>query len=394
MIKKRSQIKTICVQSDYLTRTDCAEKRLLRLLSFFAVSILVLLSACSPEPAELASEELLFLAWDDSGVEQLYQYNFDKEPEQLTRFAAGVQGFAPSPDGRHIALSVMGDDGSSEIWMMGRDGSAANRLHSCPMAECSNLAWAPDSRRLLFERREKAGDGAARTPVLWWLDTDTSSVLPVLEDEGQHGTFGSLSPDGQWLSYHSPEQEGLLVYNLEDGRSQFVTNEIGTKAAWRSDSRYLLLPLLDLVIIHGGEGDDHQDHEHDYQTAVHLMRLDVNTGEQLMLSGDLTVEDSAPAWSPDGERIAFGRRAPGTGAARQLWIVGADGAEARAVTDDSAINHGPPAWSADGRYLLFQQIPQDGTAANPSIWRLDVQTGEKQQLVPSGMQPAWLPPAT
>ncbi len=393
MIRKRPQINTISLQVRRVTKVCCARLRLPHVLLLLIASLSVFLTACSPDPTESTVEDLRYLGWDHLGLVQLYKIDSANKPVQLTHFGTSVLDFAPSPDGYHIALSTMGDDGGSDLWLMERDGSTPRRLYGCPGVECSNLSWAPDSRRLLFEQREVDGDGAAQTPVLWWLDTETSSVLPVLEDNSLHGAFGSLSPDGQWLSYHSPEKEGMYVYNLEDGSSQFIVNEIGTRAVWGPSGRHLLLPVLDLLIVHGDEGEDHQAHEHDYQTAVHLMRFDVNSGEQLMLGGDLSVEDGAPAWSPDGAWIAFGRRAPGTGAARQLWIMRDDGSEARAVADDPAINHGPPTWSADGRYLLFQQISQDDLAASPSIWRLDVETGEKEQLVISGMQPSWLAPS-
>ena len=377
------------------TRFVQIERRLLRLLVFFAASFIAILSldGCLLTPQRPSTEALLYLGWDDLGREQLFVRYPDEKPRQLTSFATGVRDYAPSPDGHHIALSTISDDGDSELWVMEHDGSSQTILYSCVQAECSNMVWAPDSRRLLFEQRKIGGDGSAGIPILWWLDTQSANVLPLHEDDGQHGAFGAISPDGQWLSYHSPEKEGLYIYNLENGSSQFVTNEIGTEAGWSPHSQQLVLPQLDLVIVHGEEGEDHDTHEHDYQTAVHLLRLDVNTGEQHSLSGDIAAEDSVPAWSPDGEWIAFGRRAPGTGAARQLWIMRSDGTEPRALTDDPSTNHGPPNWSTDGRYLLFQQIPQDDLASTPGIWRIDVETGEKEQLVPAGMQPTWLPPS-
>jgi TolB protein len=242
----------------------------------------------------------------------------------------------------------------------------------------------------LFEKRSIEDDGRVGTPTLWWLDTNSGEVLPLHADAGSLGAGGRLSPDSRWVSYHSPQQESLTIYNLEDGRSQTILNEIGTTAAWSPDSQYLVAPMFDLVILHGDEGEDHESHMHDYQTAVHLKLIDPESGEQTNLSGQISVEDSMPVWSPDGQWIAFGRRQPSTNTARQLWLMRSDGSEARALTDDLAINHGPPSWSADGRYLLFQQIDQNNLAADPHIWLIDVDSGEKELLALSGMQPSWL----
>jgi TolB protein len=354
-----------------------------------SILFLFVLSGCGLLPAQKDSGTILYLAWDEHGEAQLFRSD-STGVQKLTSFKTGVRDYALSPNGHYLILSSIVDSGDTELWIMGSDGSEQTLLHTCSQAECANFAWAPDSQRLLFERRELAANGIAGTPFLWWLDPETASVLPLQEDSQQHGANGRLSPDGQWLSYFSPEEEGLYIYNLNTGKSQFITNEIGAKAAWSPDSKQLVVPQLDLVILHGDEGEDHQTHGHDFQTAVHLLRIDVNSGGQQIISDDVQVEDSVPAWSPDGNWIAFGRRAIGTGAARQLWIMRPDGTGARALTDDQSINHGPPVWSADSQDLIFQQIPQDDLGSDPSIWQMDIQTGEKRELEPTGMTPSWM----
>jgi Tol biopolymer transport system component len=57
---------------------------------------------------------------------------------------------------------------------------------------------------------------------------------------------------------------------------------------------------------------------------------------------------AAPAWSPDGARLAFSVIRPGS--PPQLWIVEADGTGLRQLTGAGGYD---PAWSPDGRRLVF-----------------------------------------
>jgi len=58
-------------------------------------------------------------------------------------------------------------------------------------------------------------------------------------------------------------------------------------------------------------------------------------------------DDSQPAWSPDGERIVF-RRAGG-----KLYIMEADGSDAAQLTDGP--DDSQPAWSPDGERIVFNR---------------------------------------
>jgi dipeptidyl aminopeptidase/acylaminoacyl peptidase/CubicO group peptidase (beta-lactamase class C family) len=64
------------------------------------------------------------------------------------------------------------------------------------------------------------------------------------------------------------------------------------------------------------------------------------------------ISDSAPAWSPDGTKIAFLRAGDAETGRAQVWVLPADGGEPEQVTSLPR-GAGAPAWSPDGRKIAF-----------------------------------------
>jgi Tol biopolymer transport system component len=86
-------------------------------------------------------------------------------------------------------------------------------------------------------------------------------------------------------------------------------------------------------------------------SAIYVVRADGSGQRRLTGQGDH--EDSAPTWSPDGRRIAFGRR---TGVGWRLQVMAADGSGRRVITRRQALADAP-AWSPDGRSIAFERLP-------------------------------------
>lgn len=340
-------------------------------------------TACTPTaaPAEIA-----YIGWDDAGTAQLFVSSGASETRRLTTLGADVLNYAPNRKGDAFLLSVANGQGGSDLLLLQKRGGATRQILSCGADLCGDITWSADDRRALFERRPAAGGGHL-APELLWLEVDTGATLPVLAGAGEKAGAGRLSYDEQWLSYVSPQEEGLVIYNFADGRRKFVLNEIGTPATWSPVAAELVVPQLDLVIVHGADDEEHDAHSHDYLTAVHLLHIDLALDTTRSLSGDLNVEDSVPAWSPDGEWLAFGRRVPRTNSPRQLWVVRKDGTDARAVVMETGVDYGPPQWTPDGSGLVFQRFRQDEPQEDPSIWHLDLANGALTERVAAGMQP-------
>jgi len=105
------------------------------------------------------------------------------------------------------------------------------------------------------------------------------------------------------------------------------------------------------------------------------------------LTRDSPADESQPAFSPDGEFIAFRSERDGGG----ILVMGATGESVRRVA-----NFGyHPAWSPDGRQLLFvtQSVSDPAQRFTTSqLWALTVETGERRLLSDGdAVQPSWSP---
>ena len=76
--------------------------------------------------------------------------------------------------------------------------------------------------------------------------------------------------------------------------------------------------------------------------------------------------EQAPAWSPDGRRIAFASRDTPL-AEPEIYLMSADGSGITRLTNNPAIDRSPE-WSPDGQGIVFES-DRDGSL---EIYVLDV----------------------
>jgi Tol biopolymer transport system component len=96
--------------------------------------------------------------------------------------------------------------------------------------------------------------------------------------------------------------------------------------------------------------------------------------------------DIDPSWSPDGRQVAYTRATTLAGcdfdpACAQIWIVDADGVNARPLTPPAARSEAPD-WSPDGKRIVFQQwnVPYDYDPGSIDIYVMNVDGSGVRQL--------------
>jgi Tol biopolymer transport system component len=110
------------------------------------------------------------------------------------------------------------------------------------------------------------------------------------------------------------------------------------------------------------------------------------------LTDDPGATDQAPAWSPDGTRIAFAKTGVQDFSISGIYVMDANGLGVTRVTD-SLGGDGTPAWSPDGQKLAFAS----GRDGDYDIWVIDLRTGTQTKLTDNAVNdgnPAWSPDGT
>ena len=105
---------------------------------------------------------------------------------------------------------------------------------------------------------------------------------------------------------------------------------------------------------------------------------------------DLLIDAHQPAWSPDGQSIAFFAYTDG---GYDIWSMAPDGSNQHKLTwgpfDDRE-----PSWSHDGTRVAFSSDRGNSLGSDYNIWVVDIRSGELKQLTKNPAEdymPSWSP---
>jgi dipeptidyl aminopeptidase/acylaminoacyl peptidase len=244
-----------------------------------------------------------------------------------------------SPDGKWVAYTVgtidlEKDKRDTDLWMVGWDGGEEIRLTSSPEGE-SRPRWSPDNRYLAFLASRGDEDQKKKGSQVWLLDRRGGEALRLTDIKGGISDF-TWSPDGKRL---------VLVVNDPN-----PDDEPEQKEGWKRKTKP---PILIDRYHFKADRDGYLG-----GLREHLWVFDLETRKGEAITSGLYNERS-PVWSPDGKRIAFvSNRAPDPDRSgdTNIYVVEARaGAEVLPVTTFAGPDEGRPAWSPDGQWIAYLQ---------------------------------------
>lgn len=249
------------------------------------------------------------------------------------------------------------------------------------MQTADDVQWHPRGERVSFTLTRIEND-AYRTSLC--AVSVAGGPVQVLHD--QHDSAGRWSPDGRRLAFMSRRDGSPALY--VDGRPLPCQTRFryAWPPLWAPDGASLLVAALDPPddplrprhVTRAWYKDDGLGYTFGSTPRIWRVTLD---GAWSCLTDGL-----APAWSPDGARIAFIRPVPQGPAYQQteLWVMRSDGTGAGCVT--RAVGRPTaPAWSPDGgRIAVYGTEPDDNRYGDPMsyLWMVD---GDQAENVSRGL---------
>ena len=270
-----------------------------------------------------------------------------------------------SPSGDTIAYAAFAEDGY-DVYLVAAKGGIPRRLTDGWAA-----SWSPDGTRLAVVR-----DLNAPAPIDL-VDLEGRTLARLTETGASGRVPWSRSGSLAFLEYtfvgRNPTRFTLLTLVLVDGGERrnvlgpLLRPGMGDPDLSAGDRRILVTMFED-----GGDGE--------------LYRRNREGGRLRQLTDNVVLDDSFPAASPDGLRLAFARGGVGEGGG-SIYVMGADGRDVRRLTEGKRRPKlgvdGHPTWSPDGAEIAFDR-PGGGIYVVPAA-------GGPARRLALGFDPAWSP---
>jgi Tol biopolymer transport system component len=271
-------------------------------------------------------------AWSPDGAQIVYVSVSGEATRYFLVDADGANRREITPDDRHKELPRWSPDGSRLAYLtydQRSDGSISNSPFLCvttvatgetrqtPAGSVQDLVWTPDGQSLLAIART---DGLVTIEV---YDADGNHERRVPEaDYLRDAANITISPDASKVAYINsttdedmePPTDSLHISAL-DGSTTASVGALWTEGpiVWSPDSaRIAFVALTD-----------------DFEYALYVANADGTALQELMLvntgDGSREMVPAAPAWSPDGTRIAISSLYSPDDAA--VFVMNADGTE-------------------------------------------------------------------
>ena len=265
--------------------------------------------------------------------------------QQHTYVDEGYDGdVSVSPDGKTLVFASTRHSTRSDLYLQSTSGLAVTKLTTDP-ADDAFPAFSPDGQKIAF-CSNRAGNWD-----VYVMDRDGRNVTAVTQGTG-HDLHPSFSPDGKRIAFcrigGRSDQWELWTADLTTGEKTMIGFGLFPDWSPRTDKDVI---AFQRARQRGGRWFSLWTLQLDQGEPTNVTEVAMSTNAALV----------APAWSPDGSKIAFATVVepqagmPDTDVAigrQDIWTVNADGTDRHRITDGKGV-YATPSWAGDGRVYFI-----------------------------------------
>lgn len=343
---------------------------------------------------EVGAPRLIYTAQSQAGAQLLGRDLSEGQGDALTHAPLGVLDYAVASNTGDLVYLTSTTQGGRAVHRLDIRSGADSFLMDCPAEGCRRLQLSPDGTWLTLEAQSGPQGSPTGPGEVWAAPTEGNQKAVRLGESGHDLRSALWSPDGKLAVYDATGQAVLVLAGPPDFMPlSEIPNKLGEMGAWSPDGKYLIYPEI-VFLDQTATPAATPSVEPDFYS--HIFRYEIQTGGVTDLSGHENglIEDASPAYSPDGHWIALARKSlePARWTlGRQLWLMRADGSQARPLTSQPVMNYSTFAWRPDSTVLVYVQSDQADPSRLPELGWLDVATGQTHSLVDGGYSPTWTP---
>lgn len=303
-----------------------------------------------------------------------------QEPRLFRERMEPLAGPAWSPDGERLAYLRGSGEGCEVRSVPAADPGAGEARLWASGASCgSALAWT--DRGIVFARGA-GSDGGESGSDLWRIGAPGAEAEPVAGGPGEQWAPVATGGEGGLYLERAGATTALRSFPGGEPVAEELTGEVGRAAVRAGPDGAVFVPADGRLWRVDADGEQRAV---PFRASITVRRpsYDRRAPDLRLSGGDTARGIFAPRLSPDGRRVAFS-------AMGDIWVMALDSASRPRAVITGPAEETMPAWSPDGSRLAY--VSNQG--GDRDLWTAALDGSDRSRitrLVGDEMEPAWGP---